>query len=219
METIQETPSVRRAQFNITREEKGLRNGLRAVYPKGCVVELRRRMSDLLHPAEIESQSPPVAPDCPVAAFVASQEGNYLLAIAVFYKEIGDSQVQAIRHYCRERKLRFFPLERLDAYHHQLLDRVATCEDADLKEECVSKILPEARCPNCSGPLIHRIMLPTRRHDGLYYACAQHLGDNSGGTPCLPGFLCGASEIHERMDPRYQDLKYRLRLEVADGMD
>lgn len=208
---------VRRARFQFSESERALRSGLRTVYPEDCRLELRRCLRDIVGLRTIGPASETHYVDCPLAVIVMAPRSADVVAIAVFIDEISNEQLESTREYCRRRKIRLFPVERLSVYHHRFLHRVAEAESIGLDMDLMPRLVPEARCPECGGPLIHRIRMPTSRRNGLFYTCAQYLEDSRGIRACSGGFLCGADEIHQYIHPYHDVLMTRLALEVEEA--
>lgn len=205
------------AYYPSTRSDIALKSTLLNLYPDNCEVEVRRWLSDL-HDIVIRKDGDSMDQcDCPIAAIVYAKTSRHVLSIAVMYDEINDQEIRSVRAYCADRGIRLFPVARLESYTSDILVRAIECEDAQIPQEMMSHLIPEARCPNCGGPMIHKIKRPTSRRNGLYYACAQYLAGHSGAVNCTAGFLCGADEIFEFLDPDYRDLKYRLKNDVIDA--
>ncbi len=208
---------VTRARFQFDESERALRSGLRTVYPEDCRFELRRRLRDIVGSKTIEPGPETEYVDCPLAVIVTAPRAVDVVAIAVFLDDIRNEQLESARQFCRQRKIRLFPVERLPVYHHRFLHRVAEAESIGLDMELMPRLVPEARCPECGGPLIHRIKMPTSRRNGLFYTCALYLEDSRGISACSGGFLCGADEIHQYIHPYHDVLMTRLALEVEEA--
>ncbi len=215
---IEETP-VPRAVANqlcypFNRSEIALKATLCSIYPNDCDIDVRRWLSDF-QPTKLgvvdQSEN---RIDCPVAAAVYTHTTRLVLAIVVFYDNLAEEEMQSAREFCRAYGVRFFPVETLDSYSTDILDRSDLCEEAGLGPACVSHIIPAARCPRCGGPLLHKTRQPTRQRHGLFYACAQY----HGGVVGCPGFLCGAEEIFEHLHPGYRDLTYRIQNDVESAL-
>jgi hypothetical protein len=218
IENIEETRVPRavpnKLRYPFHRSEASLKATLDSIYPDGCDVDLRRWLSDFQPTqASLVSQTEKKV-DCPVAAAVYTRTTRIVLAIVVFFDEVTEDEIRSARELCHAHGVRFFPVERLDSYPADILERSTLCEEVGLGPEYLPHIIPAARCPNCDGPLIHKTRNPTRLRSGLFYACAQYIGS----TFACCGFLCGAEEIFEHLNPRYRDLKYRIQTDVEAAL-
>ena len=203
--------AVGQALFPYSRAEKAIKEALIKQYPERCEIDLRRSLSDFVESRPVAESQTKVVVDCPIAAVVYVARSSLIVGLVVFYEEVSQEQLDSARVYCSSRGIRLFPIEKLETYTAGVLDRALACEEAHVGPENISRLIPEARCPNCQGPLIHRIMKPTSWRNGLFYTCAQYYAGHFGAVVCEEGFLCGADEIFEYMDPDYRDLKFRLR--------
>lgn len=192
------------------RGEDSLKATLKTIYPNDCEVDLRRWLSDF-SPSSCNQHTQPQPVDCPVAAAVYTKTTRLVLAIAVYYPEVSVEELQSARELCSRFEIRFYPIERLEAYPADILERSVLCEEAGLGPEYSAHIIPAARCPKCRGPLVHKIRAPTYARNGLFYACAQFIGN----PVSCSGFLCSADEIFEYSSVGFRESKYRLQSKQA----
>ena len=205
------TTVIGQACFLPARADVALESALFAVYPDGCDVSTGRWLSNLDDKVAPVTSNDSGLRDCPVAAVVYVKVTRSVLAVATYVDDINEDDLKSVRRYCADRAIRLFPVERLESYSAELLNRVAECEQIGLDPNLYPHFIPEARCPNCGGPLIHKTKRPTKKRNGLFYACAQHYPGHYGAVNCTHGYICGADEIFGHLDPDYRDLKYRLK--------
>ena len=208
VDDIHTTPQ--KACYPFHRGEVSPRSVFLSIYSKDCEVDLRRWLSDF-RPVDRDSidQSGPKV-DCPIPAAVYSQTSRLLLAIAVFFEEISEEEFASVQSFCQAYGIRFFPLERLESYPVDILERSTLCEQLKLEPMYAPHIVPAARCPECNSPLVHKIKWPTSRRNGLYYACPSYLGS----PVSCSGFICGADEIFEHFDHKHRDGRYRVQIDL-----
>jgi hypothetical protein len=195
-----------------TRDELALKRGLEALYTTDCEIEVARRMADLF--PEGNQSATLNDPTLILAAVVYLRITHQVAALCVFADEWPAQELQDLRIFCKSRRIRLYPVDRLQVYALKVFERALIAEEQGLTTKEGYRLADHAKCPHCRGPLIHNFKKEEygEGYRGLW-VCINYYADNGSGLRCN-GFICTEENLIQYIEPDVLHFRHQIRREV-----